>query len=47
VVMHAEPDWDAVAFVLDDTRPGQEIIDVDETQWSEALRRAAPHRNFD
>jgi hypothetical protein len=37
VVMHAEPDWDVVAFVLDDTRPGQERIDVDETQWSEAL----------
>lgn len=45
VVMKAEPDWDAVAFVLDDTRPGQEGVPIDEAEWSEALVRSAPYRN--
>lgn len=45
VVMKAEPDWDAVAFVLDDTRPGQEGMSIDEAEWSEALIRSAPYRN--
>lgn len=42
VTMEAEPDWEAVAFVLDDTRPGQQGIMIDEAEWSEALMRSAP-----
>lgn len=42
VSMEAEPDWEAVALVLDDTRPGQQGILIDEAEWSEALMRSAP-----
>ena len=42
VTMEAEPDWEAVALVLDDTRPGQQGILTDEAEWSEALMRSAP-----
>lgn len=42
VTMEAEPDWEAVAFVLDDTRPGQQGMMIDEAEWSEALMRSAP-----
>ncbi|GAB7332540.1 hypothetical protein MBLNU13_g04325t2 [Cladosporium sp. NU13] len=42
VTMEAEPDWEAVALVLDDTRPGQQGMMIDEEEWSEALMRSAP-----
>jgi hypothetical protein len=42
LTMQAEPDWDAVAFVLDDTRLGQVEGLVNPSEWSEALLRSIP-----
>jgi hypothetical protein len=42
LVVKAEADWVAVAFVLDEPRAGEQAVTVDESEWSQALLKSIP-----
>jgi hypothetical protein len=46
LVVTAEADWGAVAFVLDNPSVGEQPLLVDQREWSKALRKLVPKENF-